>query len=164
MIDRKVLILIGALAVVAILILSLGFVNISFGGGGDSYTALFDKMEDRREEMIGNPELVLGSEYTDDDIVRVRDTIIAITCYGGSQTTFYFMYTGTVWINEYAGTNFEVILNVGEIRVQNSVFGITVNGNFTASFDVGDYVTLQTTVGESGDDLVLNRNWVVVLE
>ena len=161
MIDKKVLILIAVLIVVAILIVALSFVNISFGGRGDSFSALYDKMEERE---LGSLELVLPSSYVAGDVIKVRDKIIAIDA-SEYTTTFYFLYTGTQWINESSGSDFEVLQYYGgPIHVSNAVFGIHVSLDFSASFDVGDYISLQTTARISAGDPILAGNWVPIIE
>lgn len=163
MIDKKVIILIGVLVVVALLVLVVSTMKLDFSGGqgGASFTALIDTMQ---ETEPGSLELVLPDTYTSNQQITITDKIIAMRSTDYS-TTFYFLYSGTVWINETSGTNFDVITYQGEdLHVRNALFSVTVNGDMHALYDIGDMITLKTSVKISGGNAMLSGTWVVVAD
>lgn len=161
MIDKRVIVLIGVLVVAAVLILVVSTVNINFSSGqrGISFTALIDTMQ---ESEPGSSELVLADTYSNNQQITITDKIIAMKSTDYS-TAFYFLYSGAVWVNETSGTNFDVITYQGEdLHVRNALFSVTVNGDIHALYDVGDMITLRTSVKMSGGHPVLSGIWVVI--
>jgi len=161
MIDKKIVILIGVLIVVAVIILALGFANIKLGGTpSDSFSALFDKMQ-KDDPNSTEVNLVLTSEFIAGQQIDVKDEIVSMS-YNGFVTTFTFVYTGTAWENKTHGTDFEVKMNFGHIGVQNAMFSVSLTGDFRPSYSPGDMISLRTTAVKSGDNLVLGQNWILV--
>jgi hypothetical protein len=161
MIDKKVLLLIGALVIVALVILAVSLVMPgSTRASGSSFSALFDKMENKTGT---SSELVLPEEsYTAGQVITVTDRIIAMDVddYHLS-TTLYFIYEGSKWINENTGSSFDVLQDVEKIRVKNSVFHLTLGTDLSVKYDVGGSISLQVGVTLSHGDLVLGHIWTL---
>jgi len=162
MIDKKVLLLIGALVVVAVVVLAASMLNpASIRGGGSSFSALFDKMEINSGTEA---DLVLPSTYLTGEVITITDTVVAMEVINsGTATRFYFDYVGTKWVNETGGTDFSVVQDAGKILVAHAQFHIDVSGDLHMSVHVGKSLTLQTTVASHLGDQVLRHNWVPVL-
>ena len=164
MIDKKVLLLIAALIVVAVVVLAASMLSpASMRGGGDSFSALFDKMDkDTGTEM----NLVLPSTYVTGEVITITDTVVAmelITPDSPTKTRFYFDYVGTKWVNETSGTDFSVVQDAGKIEISHAQFYLEVSGDLHLSVHVGQSLTFQTTVASHLGDQVLRHNWVPVL-
>ena len=165
MIDKKVLLLIMALVVVAVVVLAASMLSpASMRGGGDSFSALFDKMEINSGTVS---ELVLPSTYVTGEVVTVTDTVVAMKVVNlgtsGAYTQFYFDYVGTKWVNETSGTDFKVVMDADKILVEHAQFHIDISGDYHLSVHVGKSLTLQTSVAAHLGDQVLRHNWVPVL-
>jgi hypothetical protein len=166
MIDKKVLLLIGALVVVAVVVLAVSLIGPSGSHvSGSSFSALFDKMEKRAGTTA---DLVLPSSYTNGEVVTVTDTVVAreLDIHDGNvkSTTLFFNYEGTKWINETSATTFNVLTNLEDIKVVHAAFSIQLNGDWSGTISVGEDVTLQTVVTVlPGGVLVLKNSWVPVL-
>lgn len=161
MIDKKVIVLIGVLVVVALLVLAFSTIKLDFSStSGSTFSSLFDKMEEKR---AGSLELVLPSTYENGQQITITDKIVAMKSTDFS-TTFYFLYTGTKWINETSGTDFEVVTYLGgNLHVRNAMFAITILPvDLTSMYDVGDLITLKTSVKISGGKPVLSGSWMVI--
>ncbi len=164
MIDKKVLLLIGALVIVAVVVLAASMLSpASMRGGGSSFSALFDKMEIK---LGTESDLILPSTtYATGEVITVTDTVASMEIINsGATTRFYFDYVGTKWVNETGGTDFSVDQNVGKIVIEHAQFHIDVSGDYHLSIHVGGSITLQTSVTTlSGGYLVLKQNWVPIL-
>jgi len=162
MIDKKVLLLIVALVVVAVVVLAASMMSpASIRGGGDSFSALFDKMEINSGTVA---DLVLPSTYLTGQAITITDTVASMEVIGsGTATVFYFDYVGTKWVNETSGTDFFVVQDVSKIVVAHAQFYIQVSGDYHLSVHVGKSLTLQTSVASLHGDQVLKHNWVPVL-
>lgn len=164
MIDKKVLLLIGALVIVAVVVLAASMLSpASMRGGGSSFSALFDKME---VNSGTEADLVLPSTYVLGEVVTVTDTVVAmelITPDSPTKTRFYFDYVGTKWINETSGTDFNVVQDAGKIEVIHAQFYLEVSGDLHLSVHVGQSMTFQTMVATHLGDQVLRHNWVPIL-
>jgi hypothetical protein len=161
MIDKKVLLLIVALVIVAVVVLAASMLSpATIRGGGSSFSALFDKMENSGTEA----DLVLPSTYMTGEVITITDTVASMEVRNsGSVTRFYFDYVGTKWVNETGGTDFSVVQDVGKIEVSHAQFYIEVSGDLHMSAHVGKSLTLQTTVALYQGDQVLRHNWVPIL-
>lgn len=159
MVDKKVLWVIAALLIIALMVLAVAMIRPSFGGGGQSFSELFDKLE---MENTSTRNLVLGEDFVEDQEIVIEDKIVSMRTHG-SNTYFYFIYTGDKWADEESGTNFQVPLDSGEIDVNNAYFYISVSGIYTSSFNVGDSVTIKTTVVMEDDIKTIDRSWEVLV-
>jgi hypothetical protein len=162
MIDKKVLLLIGALVIVAVVVLAASMLSpASIRGGGSSFSALFDKMEINSGTEA---DLVLPNTYLTGEVITITDTVVAMEIINsGTTTRFYFDYVGTKWVNETSGTDFSVVQDANKIEVAHAQFHIDVSGDYHLSVHVGKSLTLQTSVASHLGDLVLKHNWVPVL-
>ncbi|HDP96933.1 MAG TPA: hypothetical protein ENN25_04480 [Euryarchaeota archaeon] len=159
MVDKKVLWVIAALLIIALMVFAVAMIRPSFGGGGQSFSELFDKLE---MENTTTRMLILGDAFVEDQEVVVKDKIVSMRT-DGSTTYFYFIYTGNKWVDESSGTTFHVSDDGGDINVNNAFFSIRINGIYTSSFDVGDEVKLKTTVVMDDDVLVFDHSWEVLI-
>ena len=163
MIDKKVLLMIVALAVVAVVVLAASMLGpTSIRGGGSSFSALFDKMETNSSTA----NLVLPSTYLTGEKITVTDTVVdmeLITPDSPTKTRFYFDYVGTKWVNETGGTDFSVIMDAGKLEISHAQFYIEVSGDYHLSIHVGQSLTLQTTVASHLGNQVLKHNWAPAL-
>jgi len=161
MIDKKTLLFIGVLVVVAIIVLAVGLVAPSLGGpSGSSFSALFDKMV---EKVSGEKQLVLpNGTYAVGQDITVTDKIIAIASPNAYSTTLYFLYQGTTWANEEDGTSFDVITDEHAIHVRGAMFSIQLGTDLSVAFDVGDSITIQTQTELSDGRIVLGHDWALV--
>lgn len=162
--ERKILMIMVSLVVVAALVVAA--VMVAAGGGlsrAGGFTQLFDKLV-----YTGTAKeyqrLELPATWHEGDVKKVSDVIVDMTYYKQTIgqttvyiTTLYFVYLGDKWANEYrgAGNRFYVPDNShdGWLYVENGLFHITVSSatNLSAKYDIGDVITLQTT-------LVININ------
>lgn len=160
MIDKRALTVIGVLIILAFAVLIFALASPSFGGGGSSFTALFDRLE--RDNASSELLVLPADEFEEDQEITVDDKIISMRIHGGD-TYFVFVYRGDKWVNETGGTNFIVPDDRYDINVGGACFEIRVDGRYSASFDVGDTITLQTTVVEDDDKLVFDHEWEVLV-
>jgi len=162
MIDKKVLLLIGALVIVAVVVLAASMLSpASMRGGGSSFSALFDQMEINSGT---ESDLVLPSTYVAGEVVTITDTVVSMEVINsGTTTRFYFDYVGTKWVNETSGTDFQVVMDAGKIEIDHAQFHIDISGDYHLSIHVGKSLTLQTSVAVHLGDTVLKHNWVPVL-
>jgi len=163
MLDKRILTLIGALLILALLIVAVAMVAPTIGsGGGKSFTSLFDRLE-MENESDESHWLKLGDDFEAGDEIIVKDKIVSIRQSWGD-TIFTFTYTGNKWVNETGGTNFHVPDGSHNgIDVRGSVFEIQVDGKFSSSFDVGDKIRLTTTVVQDEGELVFDDDWEVLI-
>jgi hypothetical protein len=161
MIDKKTLLFIGVLAVVAIIVLAVGLIAPSLGNtSGSSFSALFDKMV---EKVSGEKQLVLpNGTYAADQTIKVTDKIIAIASPNAQSTTLYFLYQGATWVDEEDGTSFDVLTDNGHISVDSAMFHLHFNTDLSVALDIGDSITLQVHTELSDGRIVLGHDWAVV--
>jgi len=159
MIDKKALLLIGVLAVVAILVLAVGFIAPSMGKpSGSSFSALFDKMV---EKTKWDRDLVLpNTTYTAGQNIVVTDKIIAMSL-NAQTTTLYFLYQGTTWAEETNGSSFDVLTDADPISVRGATFHIHLGTDLSYAFNVGDYITVQVQTKSSNGNIILGHNWAL---
>jgi len=160
MIDKRALTVIGVLIILAFAVLIVALISPSFGGGGSSFSALFDRLE--RDNASSELLVLPADEFEEDQEITVKDKIISMRVHG-DDTYFAFVYTGNDWVNETGGTEFVVPDGRYNIVVEAALFEIRVDGKYSASFDVGDTITLQTTVVEDDDKLVFDHEWEVLV-
>lgn len=161
MIDKKIVVIIGILVVVALVVLALGFVNIKFGAPGGSFSALFDKMQ-KEDANSTHIMLVLPSDYTVGQQIDIRDEIVSMT-YDGWNTYFTFVYSGTKWVNETGGTDFDVLYKSGaSIGVHDAMFTLHLSGDHRPSYSPGDLISLRTTAAARSGHVVLDPSWILV--
>lgn len=160
MMDKKAMLLIGVLAVVAILVLAVGLIAPSMGKpSGLSFSALFDKMA---EKVTGDRALILpNATYTAGQKILVTDKIIAMAAQDSQSTTLYFLYQGTTWADEEDGSSFNVLTDSSPISVQGAVFHVHIGTDLSVAYDIGDSITLQVQVESSDGFLVLGHNWAL---
>lgn len=159
MIDKKAMLIIVTLAVVAIMILAIALIAPSIGNpSGSSFSALFDKMV---EKQAGEKDLVLpNTTYAAGTNIIVTDKIIAMSSSTHS-TTLYFLYQGTKWASETEGTSFDVLTEGGHISVHGALFAIWIGTDLSVAFDIGDSITIQTQTESSGGAIVLGDSWAL---
>jgi len=161
MIDKKVLSIVIVLAIVAVLVLAIGLIAPSMSGpSNSSFSVLFDKMTTKTNDT--NTMVIQNGTYKAGDTIQVTDKIVAISSHG-SQTSLYFLYQGSKWVNEDDGTTFNVMTDDGYIQVAGAVFHIHMGTDLSIAFDVGDTITIQTEVGSSGGYLVLGHDWALAV-
>lgn len=160
MIDKKAMLIIVTLAVVAIVILAMALVVPSMSGpSSSSFSGLFDKMV---EKNSGEKNLALpNATYKAGDKIVVTDKIIAMRSHTYS-TTLYFLYQGTKWVSETEGTSFHVLTEGGYISVYGAMFSISIGTDLSVAFDIGDSITIQTTAEASDGAVVLGDSWALV--
>jgi len=170
MVDKKILTMIGALLVIAVIVIAIVAMRPSFGGGEDSFSDLFDKLDEGNWTVHESyMPLVLSSEFEDGQEIIVEDRIIAME--GEDATRFYFLYTGDKWVDEEEGTDFAVPTDAtpyhqydfGYIGVSDGVFSIQFNEKYTASFDVGDSIRMTTKVVSEEGVLVFDHDWEILI-
>jgi len=159
MIDKKAMLIIGALAAVAIIILAIALISPSLGQpSGSSFSALFDKMV---EKQSGEKNLVLpNTTYSAGQSIIVSDKIIAMDSDSHS-TTLFFLYQGTKWASEADGTTFSVLTETGHFHVYGAMFSIHIGTDLSVAFDVGDSITVQVQTKSSNGDVVLGDSWAL---
>ena len=161
MIEKKTLLLVGVLAIVAILVLAVGLIGPSIGGtGGSSFSVLFDKMTTKSNDT--NALVIPNGTYKAGDTIKVTDKIVAIDSHNAQSTTLYFLYQGSKWVDETDGTSFNVMTDGGEISVVGAMFQIHMGTDLSVAFDVGDTITIQTQVVSHDGNLVLSHDWAIV--
>lgn len=161
MINKRVLTVIGVLIILAFAVLIVALASPSFGGGGSSFSALFDRLE--RDNISSELLMLPTDEFEEDQKITVNDKIISMRIHG-ADTYFVFVYRGDKWVNETGGTYFVVPTDSYHgIYVNGAWFEVRVDGRYSASFDVGDTITLQTTVVEDEDKLVFDHEWEVLV-
>lgn len=165
--EKKILMIMASLVVVAALVVAV--VMVAAGGGlsrAGGFTNLFDKLV-----YTGNAteyqRLSLPQSWHEGDQKTVTDVIVDMTYYRQTVqqtsvyiTTLWFVYLGDKWAKEYLGDGNQFYVpdksHDGLLPVDNGLFYLTVSSatNISAKYDVGESITLQTT-------LLLNRNAVL---
>jgi hypothetical protein len=160
MIEKKTLLIIAVLAVVAILVLAIGLIGPAISSGGSGFTALFDKMTNKSN--LTHTLVIQNGTYKAGDAIKVTDKIIAIDTHNSQSTTLYFLYQGTKWADETDGTSFNVMTDDGAISVEGAMFHIHIGTDLSVAFNVGNSITLQTQAVSDSGNLVLGHDWVLV--
>jgi len=177
--DKKILAIMVALIVVAALVVA--FVMIAAGGGdsakGGGFTSLFDDLTYNGTAETGQV-LAMPEDWEAGDERSVSDTIVDMSYYAidiGTTTvyttTLWFTYIGDLWNSPTEGTEFYVPYyhweggthNAAWIHVDHGMFSITVSSatNLSAELDIGDVITLESTLIESADGILCFGVWTV---
>lgn len=169
--DKKIIAIMVTLVVVAALVVAV--VLVASGGirGTGGFTSLFDKLvyngTDTSDFDLSLPDSweVGDKKSASDTIVDMyyhRQTIGQTSVY---ITTMYFMYLGNKWNNPQEGTMFSVPDNSGDgwLNVDHGRFMITVSSatNLSADYDVGDVITLETSLVQNTNAVLAFGDWVV---
>ncbi len=169
--DKKIIAIMVALLVVAALVVAV--VMVAMGGirrsGG--FTDLFDKLEYNGTDTY-DFDLSLPDSWDVGDKKTVSDFIVDMyyekRTIGQTSvyiTTMYFMYLGNKWNNPEEGTSFNVPDDSGDgwLNVDHGMFVITVSSatNLSAEYDVGDIITLETSLVQNSNTLLAFGDWVV---
>jgi hypothetical protein len=169
--DRKILMIMSALVVVAVLVVA--FVMIASGGlrraGG--FTTLFDKMQYDGTDTY-HQRLSCPTSWDVGDKKSVSDSIVDMSfwkeTHGSTSvywTTMWFVYTGNQWNDPSRGSSFYVPDKSadGWLAVEHGMFSITVSSatNISAKFDIGDVITLETLLVTNNNVVVALGDWVV---
>jgi hypothetical protein len=166
--DKKILTIMVALLVVAVMVVA--FVMIASGGlqraGG--FTTLFDKMENSGDATY-NQQLKFPDSWEAGDKKTVSDRIVDMAYRTGTigsttvyTTTLWFNYMGNKWNDPEHGTSFQIPTSSGWVHVTNGLFYIQVSTatNLVAKYNIGDVITVQSTLEMSGD-IVTFGGWIV---
>jgi len=159
MIEKKTLLLVGVLAVVAVLVLAIGLIAPSISAGGSSFSALFDKMASKGNNA--DNLFIPNGTYKAGDTIKITDKIVAIDSHHSQYTTLYFLYQGSKWVDVSDGTSFIVINDGGNISVAGATFHITMGTDLSKAFKVGDSITIQTEVVSAYGNLVIGHDWAL---
>jgi len=168
--DKKILTMMVALLVVAVLVVA--FVMASGGlqrAGG--FTRLFDKMEYDGDATY-HQQLSFPSSWHVGDKKKVSDTIVDMSfwkeTHGSTSvywTTMWFAYQGNQWNDPSRGTSFSVPddSSDGWMVVDHSLFALTVSSatNLSAKYDIGDVITLETVLVLNNNVVVAFGDWIV---
>ncbi len=169
--DRKILAIMGALVLVAIIVVA--FVLIASGGlqraGG--FTNLFNKLTYSGENTF-QQQLELPSGWHVGDKKAVSDTIVDMSYDVGSIgstsvyiTTLWFNYMGNKWNDPHRGTYFFVPddSHDGWLIVDHGRFSVQVSSatNLSAKYDIGDIITLETLLVTNDNVVLAFGEWVV---
>ena len=160
MIEKRTLLIVVVLAVVAILVLAIGLIGPAISSGGSGFTSLFDKMTTKGN--LTHTLVIQNGTYKAGDTIKVTDKIIAIETHNTQSTTLYFLYQGTKWVDEADGTSFHVLTDGGAISVEGALFHIHIGTDLSVAFNVGNSITLQSQVVSDSGYLVLGQDWVLV--
>jgi hypothetical protein len=168
--DKKILAIMVALVLVAVLV--VGFVMIASGGLGRAggFTPLFDKMQNTGGETY-NQRLSLPSSWDVGKKITVSDTITDMSYYKETHgstsvywTTMWFEYMGNKWNDPSRGTSFFVPdnSNDGWMAINHGLFSLTVSSatNLSAKYNIGDVITIQTILESNGIQVGFG-DWVV---
>ncbi|MGQ9587548.1 MAG: hypothetical protein ACUVT7_04100 [Thermoplasmata archaeon] len=169
--DKKIIAIMVTLVVVAALVVAV--VMVAAGGirrpGG--FTDLFDKLEYNGTDTY-DFDLSLPDSWDVGDKKTVSDIIVDMffekRTIGQTSvyiTTMYFVYLGNKWNNPQEGTSFNVPVDSGNgwLHVDHGRFSITVSSatNLSAEYDVGDVITLETSLVQNSNTMLAFGDWVV---
>lgn len=160
--EKKIIAIMVSLVVVAAVV--VGIVLIAAGGvhtaGG--FTKLFDSLEYTGEDSHYQ-HLELPDDWDAGDEKVVSDMIVDMayteqTSYQTTVyiTTLYFVYVGENWNDPSWGTSFTVPYEPGwddYLHIDHGSFYITVSSatNLANEYDIGDTITLKSTIVEIDD-------------
>jgi hypothetical protein len=167
--DKKILTIMVALLVVAVLVVA--FVMIASGGlqraGG--FTTLFDKMEYSGDATY-HQQLACPGSWDEGDKKTVSDRIVDMAYERGTigsttvyVTTLWFNYMGNKWDDPDRGTSFYIPTSyAGWVLVNHGLFSIEVSTatNLSAKYDIGDVISVHSTL-ETSHDILSFGGWVV---
>lgn len=161
--EKKIIAIMVSLVVVAAVV--VGVVLIAAGGvhtaGG--FTKLFDSLEYTGEDShYQHLELPADWDVGDEKVVSdmIVDMAYSEQTVGQTTvyiTTLYFVYVGEKWNDPDWGTAFTVPYEPGwddYLHVEHGAFYLTVSSatNIANEYDIGDTITLKTSVVSIGDD------------
>lgn len=169
--DKKIIAIMVSLLVVAALVVA--FILVAAGGFGSAggFTKLFDKLElsyvDNNWQYLELPE-----SWDVGDEKRVSDMIVDMSSreesYGTTTvyfTTLWFVYLGDKWNNPSVGTFFNVPDTSHDeyLRVSHGLFSIEVSTptNLSAQYDMGDVISLKTTLEINENSELAFADWIV---
>jgi len=169
--DRKILALMVSLLVIAAVAVSVTMVSFSGFGKAGGFTSLFDSLEYTGTSAHGQ-RLALPDGWNAGDVKKVSDRIVDMSywkeTHGSTSvywTTMWFTYLGNKWNDPTWGTLFYVPDNShdGWLDVTHGLFSITVSSatNLSAQYDVGDVITLQTTLETNSNVVLAFGDWIV---
>jgi hypothetical protein len=166
--EKKILVIMVSLVVVAALVVA--FVMIASGGmakaGG--FTSTFDKLV-YDEDATYNQRLNLPDSWDVGDVKKISDRIVDMYFSEedhGFSTTLWFAYMGNKWSDPERGTYFHVpdTSSDGWLDVTHGLFSIHIWSatNLSAKYDIGDTITVQTTLKTNVNvDLAFDQDWSV---
>lgn len=169
--DKKILAMFATLVVVAVLVFAVVMVSAGGFGRAKGFTNLFDKLENNTDDGY-NMRLSLPTDWDAGDSMKVSDVIVDMTYekspFGTSwmyYTTLYFAYIGEKWHNDTEGTAFYVPVNSPGfwLHIQSGMFHISVTSatDLSARYDIGDSITLETTLANNGNSMLSFSDWRV---
>jgi hypothetical protein len=155
-------VVVAVLVVAVIMVASGGFAR----SGG--FTKTFDKLVND-DGFEYNQRLSLPTSWDVGDTKEVSDTIVDMYYHEeehGFSTVIWFAYQGDKWNDPTHGTHFYVPDTSGDgwMTVDHGLFSITIWSatNLSAKYDVGDTITVQTTLKTNVNvDLSFDTEWVV---
>lgn len=171
--DKRILAIMVTLVVVAALVVAAVMIAAGGFGRAGGFTTLFDKLVNNDTDKY-NMHLSIPDDWDVGDKMRVSDTIIDMTyekqAFGTTwmyQTTLYFAYVGEKWHNSTEGTAFYVPVNLAGgihwLHVSSGMFHLSVSSatDLSAEYDIGDKITLETTITMNGLSMLSFGDWKV---
>jgi hypothetical protein len=171
--DKKILAIMVTLVVVAALVVAVVMIAAGGFGRAGGFTTLFDKLENNDNDEY-NMDLTLPTSWDAGDKMKVTDVIVDMTydkvVFGSTwvyQTTLYFVYVGEKWHNDTEGTSFNVPVSLAGgiywLHVRSGAFHLSVSSatDLSAKYDIGDSITLETTIAMNGLGMLSFSDWNV---
>lgn len=173
--EKKILAIMAALVVVAVVVVAAVTIGVGTGtrhAGG--FTALFDKLGNSDVNDTHNQQLTLPSSWKEGDKITVTDAIVDMwyqrTTVGQTHvytTHLIFTYMGQKWNDPTHGTDFNVPQDIpynSWLQVRHGSFEIDVSSatNLTAIYNIGDAITLTTTLSVNSNASLSFGEWMVV--
>ncbi len=172
--DKKILMIMVSLVVAAAIVVAV--VMVAAGGGlsrSGGFTSLLDKLV-----YTGNAteyqRLSLPESWDEGDVKKVSDVVVDMVYYRQTVqqtsvyiTTLWFAYLGDKWANEYLGDGNQFYVpdnsHDGWLRVDHGLFSLTVSSatNISAKYDVGETITLQSTLLLNENAMLAFGDWTV---
>jgi hypothetical protein len=169
-------IILGLVSLLAVALIMTAVVMVAGSGGildrSGGFTALMDDLTYDGDSTYGQ-YLKCPSSWEPGDTKTVRDVIVDMRTERqrvGLDTWFYttdlwFVYLGNKWNDPMRGTVFYVPDNIGDdwMPVSHGLFMVTVTTatNISEKYDVGDSITLQSTLVINDNGLVAFGTWTV---
>jgi hypothetical protein len=172
--EKKIIAIMVALVVVAMVVVAA--VTIGVGAGGrhaGGFTALFDKLTNSDVNDTYRQHLNLPTNWREADQKTVSDTVVDMwyerTTVGQTHvymTHLIFAYLGEKWNDVKRGTLFYVPQDISGqawLTVSHGQFQIDVSSatNITAKYNIGDTITLTTTLSVNSNALLGFGEWQV---
>lgn len=172
--ERKIIVIMLTLVVVAIVVVGIVMVAAVGTKRPGGFTGLFDDLE-YSGDLTFHQDLEIPDGWEEGDVKSVSDTIVdmfyntqvvqQVTVY---VTTLYFVYIGDKWNDPDDGNWFRVPFSGddwGELVwkvVNHGLFSIQVSSatDLSAEYDIGDVITLETTIEDAGGTMAFGK-WVV---